>query len=274
MTLAVSDTPSPEPALHVARCSKSFQGPGQEKVRAVDDVSFTVPAGQIVALLGSNGAGKSTLLSMVAGGTLPDEGRIHVSGADLTELPSWKRVGHLRLVRQNPEYSVFPALTIEENFALAAASTRRRPKMRRAELREEATKLLEPFGLNLESRLSALAGSLSGGQRQAVAVAIAMLAGTGLLLLDEHVAALDPRSARLVSDQTEQGLRATGASALMVTHDMTHALERSDRILMMHRGQLVLDISGPDKDDLDAPALIRRFETETGGRVSDRELLS
>lgn len=240
---------------------------------AVSEVSFTVPRGQIIALLGSNGAGKSTLLSLVAGGNLPDSGKIVVSGDDITEFPSWKRVNHLRLVRQNPEHSVFPALTIEENFALAASSSGRK-RLKRSQIRDDAAALLTPFGLGLEERLPALAGTLSGGQRQAVAVAIALHGSPGLLLLDEHVAALDPRSARLVSDQTERGLRETGASALMVTHDMSHALERSDRILMMHRGRLVLDISGDEKNELDTQKLVHRFEQETGGRVSDRDLLS
>jgi putative ABC transport system ATP-binding protein len=263
-------------SVEITECAKTFPGPGREDVRAVDGVSLSVPDGQIVAILGSNGAGKSTLLSLVAGSVLPDSGSVVIDGVDVTTMPSWRRLRYLSKVRQNPEHSVFPELTIEENFALARASQRRfrLAPPRREEVRKLATETLTPFGLGLENRLDTLAGTLSGGQRQAAAVAMALLGRGNLILLDEHCAALDPRSARLVSDETERGIRSAGMTALMVTHDMTHALERSDRILMMHRGQVVLDIAGESKDALDAAGLVEQFELHTGGHLGDRELLS
>lgn len=263
-------------SLEIKNCRKTFPGPGRESVVAVDDVTLSVPDGQIVAVLGSNGAGKSSLLSLVSGSVLPDAGQVVIDGVEVTTMPSWKRLRYLSKVQQNPTLSVFPELTIEENFALAIASQRRVRLVppRRAETRRLATEALTPFGLGLEERLDTLAGTLSGGQRQAAAVGMALIGRGSLVLLDEHCAALDPRSARLVSDETERGIRSAGLTALMVTHDMTHALERSDRILMMHRGQIVLDISGDEKSELDPAGLVDRFEHHTGGRLGDREILS
>jgi putative tryptophan/tyrosine transport system ATP-binding protein len=264
-------------SVEISHCTKVFALPGRESLRALDDVSITIPDGQIVAVLGSNGAGKSTLLSLVAGSLLPDSGHVVIDGLDVTTMPAWRRVRHLARVRQNPEHSVFPALTLEENFAIALSGQRRFRLVppRRAEVRRLATESLTPFGLGLEKRLDTLAGTFSGGQRQAAAVAMALLGNAKLILLDEHTAALDPRSARLVSDETERGIRRAGMSAMMVTHDMTHALERSDRILMMHRGKVILDITGCDKEALDAAGLVDRFELLTGGgQLSDRDLLS
>jgi putative ABC transport system ATP-binding protein len=231
----------------------------------------------VVALLGSNGAGKSTLLSVIGGNLLPDAGSITIGGEDITLLPSWKRVGKVARVRQNPEQNVFSALTIEENFALALAKLPGRFTLRRAggkKVRQRAAESLEPFGLGLELRLHALAGTLSGGQRQAVAVAMAMLGRPKVILLDEHVAALDPTSARLVSDETEQLVRSAGITTLMVTHDMAFALERADRLVMLHRGRQVMDIKGEEKAGLDVFGLIGRFEELTGDAIPDRLALS
>jgi putative ABC transport system ATP-binding protein len=271
-------TPSVVPAdLVVTHCTKRFQGAGKDVLLAIDDLSLSVPQGQVVALLGSNGAGKSTLLSVIGGNLLPDAGSITIGGEDITLLPSWKRVGKVARVRQNPEQNVFSALTIEENFALALAKLPGRFTLRRAggkKVRQRAAESLEPFGLGLELRLHALAGTLSGGQRQAVAVAMAMLGRPKVILLDEHVAALDPTSARLVSDETEQLVRSAGITTLMVTHDMAFALERADRLVMLHRGRQVMDIKGEEKAGLDVFGLIGRFEELTGDAIPDRLALS
>ncbi|HEY8581298.1 MAG TPA: ATP-binding cassette domain-containing protein, partial [Capillimicrobium sp.] len=263
--------------LEVRGCVKRFRGAGREVLVALDRVDLTVSAGQVVALLGSNGAGKSTLLSIVGGSLLPDEGSVVVGGRDITGLPSWKRVGCVSRVRQNPEHNVLSALTIEENFSLAIGSLRRRFGFRLTggrQVREVARESLRPFGLGLEDRLRVLAGTLSGGQRQAVAVAMATLGHPDVLLLDEHVAALDPKSARLVSDETERIVREASITTLMVTHDMGHALERADRLLMLHRGRIVMDLEGSEKDALDVHRLINRFEELTGDEMPDRTLLS
>lgn len=278
---STSPEKSPEkrpPALEITNCTKRFKGFGRnEVVTAVDNISLTLEPGSIVALVGSNGSGKSTLLSMIAGSLLPDEGQITVRGHDITMLPSWKRTGHVALVRQNPEHNVFSALSIVENFALADCGKTRNFNFRRAAgqpVREIAREALAQFSMGLEDRLDALAGTLSGGQRQAVSVAMATSRNPGLLLLDEHVSALDPTRARVVMEETEAIVRRRGIDTLMVTHDMSHALKHSDRLLMMHRGRVVMDMNQNEKASLTVPDLLVRFEKLTGETLPDNALLS
>jgi putative ABC transport system ATP-binding protein len=262
--------------LQLRRCSRSFSGAGGEEIRAVDNLTIDVPPGQIVAIVGSNGAGKSTLLSLVAGSALVDSGRIVIDGVDETLQPSWRRAALVQRVRQNPADNVIGSLTVEENFALVYPDRhrfwlKRRP---RHKLRELATRTLAPFEMGLEHRLSTLADELSGGQRQAVAVAMATIARPAILLLDEHIAALDPKSARLVKEATERITRASEVTTLVVTHDMAHALAHSDRVLMMHRGRIVLDLDAAAKSTLDARDLIDLFERQSGDVISDRTALA
>lgn len=263
--------------LLVENCSKTFIAPGREVVKALDGISFRVPKGSLVAIVGSNGAGKSTTLSLIAGNILPDTGRVVVSGKDVTTLPSWRRVGLISRVQQDPQRNMVSSLTIEENFTLALAGKKGRFGLRRtspSQIRELAAELLRPLKMGLEDRLSEVSGSLSGGQRQAVAVAMASLGDPAVVLLDEHVAALDPHSAEKVSDVTEQLVRAKGMTALMVTHDMTHALRYADRLLMMHRGRAVLDLEGTQLKGVTVSDLQARFAELAGGSLSDTTLLT
>ncbi len=266
------------PALEVKGCEKRFKGFGRnEIVTAAHHIDLTIAAGTIVALVGSNGSGKSTLLSMIAGSQLPDAGRILIQDEDVTDLPSWKRTGRVALVRQNPEHNVFSALTIAENFALADAGQARSFNLKRAagpKVREIAHRALAQFSMGLEDRLDALAGTLSGGQRQAVSVAMATSRNPGLLLLDEHVSALDPTKARLVMEQTETIVRARSIATLMVTHDMGHAIKHSDRLILMHRGRIAMDLDEEQKEGLTVPDLLSRFETLTGETLPDSAVLA
>ncbi|WP_379066181.1 ABC transporter ATP-binding protein [Mesorhizobium sp. UC22_110] len=266
------------PALEVKGCEKRFKGFGRnEIVTAAHHIDLTIAAGTIVALVGSNGSGKSTLLSMIAGSQLPDAGRILIQDEDVTDLPSWKRTGRVALVRQNPEHNVFSALTIAENFALADAGQARSFNLKRAagtKVREIAHRALAQFSMGLEDRLDALAGTLSGGQRQAVSVAMATSRNPGLLLLDEHVSALDPTKARLVMEQTEAIVRARSIATLMVTHDMGHAIKHSDRLILMHRGRIAMDLDEEQKKGLTVPDLLSRFETLTGETLPDSAVLA
>jgi putative ABC transport system ATP-binding protein len=277
MTVSSTSPDRRPPALDIRSCTKRFKGFGRNEITiAVNDVSLTLEPGAIVALVGSNGSGKSTLLSMIAGSLLPDEGQILVRGHDITALPSWRRTGHVALVRQNPEHNVFSALTIVENFALADCGKSRRFNLRRAaglDVRKVAREALAQFAMGLEDRLDALAGTLSGGQRQAVSVAMATSRDPGLLLLDEHVSALDPTRARVVMEQTEAIVRRRGIDTLMVTHDMSHALKHSDRLLMMHRGRIVMDLDKDQKASLTVADLLVRFETLTGETLPDSAVL-
>ncbi|MDR6758780.1 putative ABC transport system ATP-binding protein [Mycoplana sp. BE70] len=266
------------PALEVKDCQKRFKGYGRnEVVTAADNINLIVAPGTIVALVGSNGSGKSTLLSMVAGSLLPDSGQIFVAGEDVTDLPSWQRTGRVAVVRQNPEHNVFSALTIAENFALADAGKSRSFNLKRAagpRVRDIAHAALKPFSMGLEDRLDALAGTLSGGQRQAVSVAMATSRDPGLLLLDEHTSALDPTRARVVMEQTEAIVRSRRIATLMVTHDMNHAIKHSDRLILMHRGKIAMDLDQEEKAGLTVPGLLSRFEKLTGETLPDSAVLA
>ena len=263
------------PVLQLSQLTKQYLDAGSQRITAVNAVDLVVGIGEVVAIVGSNGAGKSTLLSIIAGSTLPDSGRILIGGADVTLSPSWMRAALVRRVRQNPSDNVLTTLTIEENFALAIREARSfglRGALR-TQVREQAADALKPFGMGLENRLKTLSEQLSGGQRQALAVALATATRPAVLLLDEHVAALDPNSAESVMEETERIIRSHRITTLMVTHDMSRALVHSDRLLMMHRGEIVFDLSGSAKRELTAADLVAMFEARAGEAVPDRSLL-
>jgi putative tryptophan/tyrosine transport system ATP-binding protein len=266
------------PQLQLIGIRKRFPGPaGAPPTLALDQLSETVDSGQIVGIVGSNGAGKSTLLSVIAGSLFPDEGAVMIDGHDVTAVPSWRRARYVGRVKQNPELNLLGPLTIEENFALAYSYQRPGFRLKGAlthEVRDAAREALRPFGMGLEGKLGSLSQHLSGGQRQAVAVAMATMRRPSVLLLDEHVASLDPTSARLVMDETWRIVREFHITTVMVTHDMGRALAQSDRLLMMHRGRVVLDLSGQEKAHLTVTDLVNRFERESGAAIPDSAILT
>jgi putative ABC transport system ATP-binding protein len=276
-----SSSPAAEggwPAIEIRGATKRFAGLGRkETMTALDGLDLTVARGSYVALIGSNGAGKSTLLSLLAGTLLADEGTILVDGEDITDEPSWQRARDIALVRQNPEHNVLSGLTIEQNFALAMLGRTRAFKLSRYdrdEVRSAAAAALGRFGMGLEDRLGESTATLSGGQRQAVAVAMAAVRRPKVLLLDEHVSALDPKRARVVGEVTEEIVRDQTITALMVTHDLARATASTDRILMMHRGKVVMDLEGGDKATMSVAMLASRFEEIVGEALPDRTLLA
>jgi putative tryptophan/tyrosine transport system ATP-binding protein len=268
----------PAPAIRFVNATKRFAGLGKREVfTALDKLDIDVARGSCVALIGSNGAGKSTLLSILMGTLLLDEGSLQIDGEDVSEQPSWKRASRVALVRQNPEHNVLSSLSIEENFALAMMGRDRNFGLRRYDrqaVSDAARHSLGKFGMGLEDRLAELTGTLSGGQRQAVAMAMAAVRNPQVLLLDEHVSALDPKRAKLVAEVTEQIIRAQCITTIMVTHDLGHALAHSDRVLMMHRGRIVMDLSGDQKSELDLAGLVTNFEKLVGEALPDRTLLA
>jgi len=243
---------------------------------ALRGVDLTIPEGEFVTVIGSNGAGKSTFLGALAGDVLAEQGRISIDGTDVTRWDTPRRAGLVARVFQDPMAGSCATLTIEENMALAAARGRRRglaPALggdRRKGFRDRIAAL----GLGLENRLHDRMGLLSGGQRQAVSLLMATLAGSKILLLDEHTAALDPATADFVLDLTRRIVRDNRLTTLMVTHSMRQALDYGDRTLMLHEGRVVLDVAGEERAGLDVPHLLALFAKQRGGaEISDDSLL-
>jgi len=262
--------------LELTGLSKCFKGLGKEVNRVISDFTTTIAAGTTVAIVGSNGAGKSTLLNMVAGTVLPDTGTVRVNGKDVTYLPSWKRIPLIRRVRQNPQDNMISTLTVEENFALALSGTRQKFGLRPArgkDIRELAAERVAQLGMGLENRVTARSDSLSGGQRQAIALAIASIGEPAVILLDEHTAALDPNSAARIKDVSGRIVKESGAAALMVTHDMSHALEHADRLLMLHAGRIVLDLDRTAMNGLTSEQIQSQFAQHAGEALPDQTTL-
>jgi putative ABC transport system ATP-binding protein len=243
---------------------------------ALRGVDLAIPEGQFVTVIGSNGAGKSTFLGALAGDVIAERGAIAIDDTDVTRWTTPRRAGLVARVFQDPLAGSCAALTIEENMALAAARGRRRglgPALgygRRNHFRDRIAEL----GLGLEDRLQDRMGLLSGGQRQAVSLLMATLAGSKILLLDEHTAALDPGTASFVLDLTRRIVRENRLTTLMVTHSMRQALDYGDRTVMLHEGRVVLDVSGEQRSGMDVPDLLALFARQRGGEdVTDDSLL-
>lgn len=249
---------------------KTFHPGTVNEVRALQGIDLRVEEGSFVQLLGMNGSGKSTLLNAIAGTFFLDEGRIELDGQDIARWPEHRRAKLIGRVFQNPFSGTAPDLSIAENFALAS----RRGKVRGLgwaldkKLREELRARVATLRMGLEDRLDNAIGSLSGGQRQALTLLMATWLRPRLLLLDEHTAALDPKSADQVIQLTEQVVSEGKLTTLMVTHSMSQAVNLGDRILMLHRGRVAHDFRGAEKRRLRPEDLVDRFE-----EIRRRELL-
>ncbi|RMX08110.1 ABC transporter ATP-binding protein [Corticibacter populi] len=242
---------------------------------ALRGASLEIPSGQFVSVIGSNGAGKSTFLNALSGDLLVDSGRIEIDGIDVTGRKAWQRANLVARVFQDPMAGTCEALTIEENMALALARGRKRRfgfalgKENRELFRER----LAILNLGLEKRLTDRIGLLSGGQRQAVSLLMASLQPSRILLLDEHTAALDPKTAAFVLELTARIVEENRLTTMMVTHSMRQALDYGSRTVMLHQGQVVLDVSGEERARMDVPDLLQMFERTRGEQVSDDALL-
>ncbi len=238
-----------------------FRGTANERV-ALDAVSLDLADGGFAVLIGSNGAGKSTLLNVVSGQLAVDAGAIAIDGRDVTGEPEHRRAELIARVLQDPLRGTLASMSIEENLALAemrSGGRSLRPALTR-DRRGRYARALGAFGLGLEERLASPVALLSGGQRQVLALAMAVLNPPRLLLLDEHTAALDPRTAAVVMQASLDAIRAAGLTVLMVTHNMQHAIAHGDRLLMMDAGRIRLDVAGDDKRGLTVEDLVRRFQ--------------
>ena len=263
--------------LEMRHVTKIFNpGTVDEKI-ALNDLSFTLTDGDYVTVIGGNGAGKSTMQNAICGTWLPDAGEILLDGIDLSSLSEHQRAKYLGRVYQDPMTGTAAGMQIEENLALAARRGLRRtlrPGIRKSE-REEYRRRLRELGLGLEDRLTTKVGTLSGGQRQALTLLMATLQKPKLLLLDEHTAALDPQTAQRVMDITDRLVRENHLTTLMITHNMRDAIHYGNRLLMLHTGRIVLDISGEEKARLTVPDLLALVSKVSGQEYdNDRALLA
>ena len=263
--------------LDIKNIYKTFNpGTINEKV-ALNGVSLHLKDGDFVTVIGGNGAGKSTLLNAVAGTWLVDEGQILIDGQDVTKLPEHKRAPSLGRVFQDPMNGTAATMEIQENLALA--KRRGKPRLLRSGItkkeREEYHELLKVLGLGLESRMTSKVGLLSGGQRQALTLLMATLQKPKLLLLDEHTAALDPKTAAKVLEITDMIVNRDKLTTLMITHNMKDAIAHGNRLIMMMDGKIILDIEGEEKKKLTVRDLLDQFERVSGEQFSnDAALLS
>ena len=263
--------------LKITNLQKTFN-PGTINAKtALNGLDLHLNDGDFVTVIGGNGAGKSTMLNAIAGVWKPDFGTIEIDGVDVTHMPEHKRAQFLGRVFQDPMKGTSPDMEIAENLAIAARrGTKRRFVwgVRKAE-REEYKKLLATLELGLEDRLSAKVGLLSGGQRQAVTLLMATLRRPKLLLLDEHTAALDPKTAAKVLELTDQIVNRHKLTTLMITHNMKDAIAHGNRLIMMHEGRIIVDVSGEEKKNLTVEQLLNLFtQASGGGAVNDRMVLT
>ena len=248
--------------LELSSIRKTFARGTPDEVRALQGVDLTIDEGSFVIVIGTNGSGKSTLLNAVAGTFFVDAGAIRLDGADITKWPEHQRARHVGRVFQNPFSGTAPNMSIAENLALAAR--RGRPRglgwTLKAALLDTLKARISSLNMNLQDRLDQPIGSLSGGQRQALTLLMASWLRPKILLLDEHTAALDPKSADIVIRLSEQIIERDRLTTMMVTHSMTQAANLGDRLIMMHRGNVIHDFHGAEKRRLRADDLLARFE--------------
>ncbi len=263
--------------LEIKGVYKTFNWGTVNEKKALQDLNLTLNDGDFVTVIGGNGAGKSTMLNMIAGVYPVDAGTISVDNINVTRLQEYKRAKYLGRVFQDPMMGTAADMWIEENMALASRRGRTRTLSWAVtnKEREEFRKLLEELELGLENRLSTKVGLLSGGQRQALTLLMATMKRPKLLLLDEHTAALDPKTAAKVLELTDKLIREDGLTALMITHNMRDAIHYGNRLIMMNEGRIILDVSGEEKKKLTVDDLLTAFSRLSGNEfANDRALLA
>lgn len=263
--------------LKISGIYKTFNKGTVNEKKALNGIDLVLNEGDFVTIIGGNGAGKSTMLNSICGVFPVDKGSIEIDGVDVTRLPEHKRAKYLGRVFQDPMMGTAADMQIEENMSLAYRRGRFRglgwaiKKNERALYREQ----LEQLGLGLESRLTSKVGLLSGGQRQALTLLMAVMQRPKVLLLDEHTAALDPKTAAKVLEITEKIVERDNLTALMVTHNMMDAIRLGNRLIMMHDGKIIFEVSGEEKKNLTVQDLLKKFEDTSGSALdNDRMLLA
>lgn len=262
--------------LQMSNIYKTFNAGTVNEKTALRNLSLTLEDGDFVTVIGGNGAGKSTMLNAIAGTWPVDQGSIVIDGADVTKLPEYKRAKFLGRVFQDPMTGTAATMEIQENLALAM----RRGESRTLRVgikdkeRQQYREMLATLGLGLEDRMTSKVGLLSGGQRQALTLLMATLKKPKLLLLDEHTAALDPKTVAKVLETTDMIVNRDHLTTLMITHNMKDAIAHGNRLIMMMEGRIILDIRGEEKKKLTVSDLLRKFEEESGEEfASDKAIL-
>lgn len=270
------DTSKDQSLLQLRSVRKVFARGTVDEVTALDGINLDVYPEDFVTIIGSNGAGKSTLLNIIAGVFPPEMGgKVIINGEDVTDLSEYKHATYVGRVWQEPHVGTAAKLTIEENLSLALL--RGRPRGLRPSLNKQRRELfrsaLAPLGLGLEDRLSTPVGTLSGGQRQALALVMATISKPDLLLFDEHIATLDPRTAQVVLNLSDMIVQRERMTTIMVTHNMELALRYGNRLIMMHKGRIIVDIGQQDKQALTINDLVTAFEQAAGEQLTDESML-
>ncbi|SHN31269.1 ABC transporter ATP-binding protein [Gracilibacillus kekensis] len=262
--------------LNMKDISITFNEGTLDEKKALQHINLEMQKGDFVTVIGSNGAGKSTLMNMVSGSLKPDIGTVKINDKNVTMLPEYKRSRMIGRVFQDPMAGTAPTMTIEENLAMAYARNKKRTL--KAGVSKKRKKLfkehLETLHLGLENRLNAKVGLLSGGERQALSLLMATFTEPNILLLDEHTAALDPSRAELITNLTGEVVEQFGLTTLMVTHNMQQALDLGNRLIMMDKGQIILEVSGQEKQELTIEKLLHEFQRIRGTQMeNDRAIL-
>lgn len=265
-----------EELLCLENITKTFSRGTKDEVAALDAVDLRVRPRDYVTVIGSNGAGKTTMLNIIAGVFPPEKGgRVYISSTDITDWKEYKRSAYVGRVYQDPNVGTAAGLTIEENLAIAVS--RGQPRKLRSAVTKNRRKrfrdALAPLGLGLEDRLTTPVGTLSSGQRQALALVMVTISKPALLLLDEHTANLDPRTAETVLQLTDMIVDHEKMTTLMVTHNMDMALGYGNRLLMMHKGKIVVDIGEEAKKNLNIDDLVTAFQGAVGERLTDESIM-
>ena len=263
--------------LQLKGITKIFSRGTIDEVKALDNIGLDVNAEDYITIIGSNGAGKTTMLNVIAGVFPPERGgRVIANGIDITSLSEYKHAAYIGRVFQDPNIGTAAKMTIEENLAMAVLRGKSRGLQAASnkQRRESFRLALAPLKLGLEDRLNALVGTLSSGQRQAVALVMATISKPALLLLDEHSANLDPRTAQIVLELTEMIVRKEKITTLMITHNMELALKYGNRLVMMHEGRIAVDLNQQQRTGLTINDLVTAFEKASGRRfIEDKTLL-
>lgn len=261
--------------LQLKNIHKTFEVGTVNENHVLKGIDLSLEAGDVVTLIGGNGAGKSTLLNTISGGLQPDVGSVEINGIDVTSWSNDKRAGLVSYVFQDPKMGTASRLTIKENMAIANRRGHKR-SLRWGVQKNDLPMMqaqLARLGLGLENRLTMEVAYLSGGQRQALTLLMATLLRPELLLLDEHTAALDPKTSEMVLELTEKIITEENLTALMITHNMQDAIRYGNRLIMLHQGKIILDVKGEEKKNLTVVELIEMFKQQSGSEITSDAML-